>query len=107
MRLALETNAPVVPLAVIGGEEQYPAVGNVRSLAKLLGMPVFPLIPHVLLGFPLPLPTKYRLYFGEPMSFSGDPDEDDSDIQARVELVRESIQSMIGRGLSERQHIFW
>lgn len=107
MRLALESRAPVVPIAVIGGEEQYPAIGNIRGLAKLLGMPAFPIIPQVLLGFPLPLPTKYRLYFGEPMYFEGDPDEDDADIQARVELVRESIQSMLGRGLAERRHIFW
>lgn len=107
MRLALETRAPIVPVAVIGGEEQYPAIGNFRSLAKLLGMPVFPLIPQVLLGFPLPLPTKYRLYFGEPMHFDGDPDEDDADIQARVEVVRESIQSMLGRGLAKRRHVFW
>lgn len=107
MRLALETKTPIVPVAVIGGEEQYPAIGNIRGLAKLFGMPAFPIIPQVLLGVPLPLPTRYRLHFGEPMYFEGDPDEDDADIEARVECVRESIQTMIGRGLSARQHIFW
>jgi 1-acyl-sn-glycerol-3-phosphate acyltransferase len=107
MRLALETKSPIVPIAVIGGEEQYPAIANVRSLARMLGMPAFPVIPQLLLGVPLPLPTKYRLHFGEPMHFEGDPDEDDADIEARVETVREAIQAMLGRGLSERQHIFW
>jgi 1-acyl-sn-glycerol-3-phosphate acyltransferase len=107
MRLALETKAPIVPIAVIGGEEQYPALGNFKGLAKLLKMPVFPLIPQVLLGMPVPLPTKYRLYFGEPMMFEGDPDEDDGDIKARVEGVRESIQSMLARGLAARKHVFW
>jgi len=107
MRLALETKAPIVPVAVIGGEEQYPAIGNFRLLAKLLGMPVFPVIPQLLLGVPVPLPTKYRLHFGEPMYFEGDPDEDDTDVQLRVEAVRESIQSMIGRGLAARRHVFW
>ncbi len=107
MRLALETKAPIVPIAVIGGEEQFPAVGNVRPLAKALGMPVFPIIPQVLLGFPLPLPTKYRIYFGEPMTFHGDPDEDDADIEARVESVREAIQGMLRSGLRARQHVFW
>jgi 1-acyl-sn-glycerol-3-phosphate acyltransferase len=56
---------------------------------------------------PLPLPTKYRLYFGEPMLFEGDPDEDDADIEERVEAVRDAIQSMLNRGLAERQNIFW
>ena len=58
-------------------------------------------------GVPLPLPTKYRLHFGEPMYFYGDPDEDDTEINARVESVREAIQGMLGRGLAAREHIFW
>ena len=107
MRLALETKTPIVPIAVIGGEEQYPAIANVRSLARLFGIPAFPVIPQLLLGVPLPLPTRYRLHFGEPMHFQGDPDEDDADIEARVESVRESIQGMLGRGLSARKNIFW
>jgi 1-acyl-sn-glycerol-3-phosphate acyltransferase len=107
MRLALETKAPVVPVAVIGGEEQYPAIANLGGLARLLGTPAFPVIPQLLLGVPLPLPTKYRLHFGEPMYFQGDPDEDDTEINARVASVREAIQGMLGRGLSARQHIFW
>ena len=41
MRLALETGAPIVPVAVIGAEEQAPAV-NFKPLAKLFGMPVVP-----------------------------------------------------------------
>jgi 1-acyl-sn-glycerol-3-phosphate acyltransferase len=107
MRLALETRAPVVPIAVVGAEEQFPAIGNIGSLAKMFGMPAFPIIPQLLLGVPLPLPTKYRLYFGEPMLFEGDPDEDDADIEERVEAVRDSIQGMLQRGLNERRSIFW
>lgn len=107
MRLALETRSPIVPVAVIGGEEQFPSIGNIRALAKVLGMPAFPFIPQIFLGMPLPLPTRYRLYFGEPMWFEGDPDEDDAEIQVRVDAVREAIQSMIARGLFARRHIFW
>jgi 1-acyl-sn-glycerol-3-phosphate acyltransferase len=107
MRLALETRAPVVPIAVVGAEEQFPAIANIGPLAKMFGMPAFPIIPQMLLGVPLPLPTKYRLYFGEPMLFEGDPDEDDADIEERVEAVRDAIQSMLNRGLAERQNIFW
>jgi 1-acyl-sn-glycerol-3-phosphate acyltransferase len=107
MRLALETGTPIVPVAVVGGEEQLPSFANVRPLARLLGMPAFPVIPHVLLGLPLPLPTRYRLWFGEPMRFQGDPDDDDAVIEKKVGEVKQTIQSMLNHGLRERKSIFW
>jgi 1-acyl-sn-glycerol-3-phosphate acyltransferase len=108
MRLAMETRTPILPVAVIGAEEQYPSIANVETLAKILRMPAFPVIPQLLLpgGF-LPLPTRYRIHFGEPMRFDGDPDEDDSAIEERVWLVKATIQSMLNRGLKERSSIFW
>lgn len=108
MRLALETDTPIVPVAVIGGEEQYISLGNAERVAKALGMPVFPMIPQLLLpGGQMPLPTKYRLYFGEPMRFEGDPDDDDGVIEEKVLRVKSTIQSMLNRGLKKRTSIFW
>jgi 1-acyl-sn-glycerol-3-phosphate acyltransferase len=108
MRLALETGTPIVPIAVVGAEEQYVNVGNARRLAKLIGMPSFPLIPQFLLpGGILPLPVKYRIYVGEPLLFDGDPDDDDAVIEEKVWVVRATIQSMINRGLKERRGLFW
>ena len=107
MRLALETGTPIVPVAVIGAEEQLPAVANLKPLAKLLGMPAFPIIPQMLVGLPFPLPTRYRLWFGEPMTFQGDPDDDDAVIAQKVATVKQSIQSMLHHGLKERTSIFW
>jgi 1-acyl-sn-glycerol-3-phosphate acyltransferase len=107
MRLALETKSPVVPIAVIGAEEQYPNFGNASTLARLLGLPMFPLLPQALIGLALPLPTRYRIYFGEPLTFEGDADDDDAEIEAHVELVRSTVQNMVVRGLGERKHIFW
>jgi 1-acyl-sn-glycerol-3-phosphate acyltransferase len=108
MRLALETNTPIVPVAVIGAEEQYISLGNFGGVARAFGMPNFPILPQFLLpGGQLPLPTKYRLYFGEPMSFEGDPDDDDAVIEEKVAKVRGTIQSMLNRGLKERRSIFW
>jgi 1-acyl-sn-glycerol-3-phosphate acyltransferase len=108
MRLALETDTPIVPVAVIGGEEQYISLGNFESLSKALGMPVFPIIPQLLIpGGQLPLPTKYRIHFGEPMIFRGDPDDDDSVIEEKVVRVKRTIQSMLNRGLKERKSVFW
>ncbi len=108
MRLALETNTPIVPIAVVGAEEQYINFGNFDALARLAGMPVVPLIPQWLIpGGQLPLPVKYRIYVGEPLLFDGDPDDDDSVVDEKVWMVRATIQSMINRGLKERRGLFW
>jgi 1-acyl-sn-glycerol-3-phosphate acyltransferase len=110
MRLALATRTPIVPVAVIGSEEQAPAIANLTSLGKLLGAPAFP----ITLTWPwlgplglIPLPTKYRIYFGKPMRFEGDPDDEDAVIDRKVQKVVDTIQGMIDRGLSERSGIFF
>src|SRR5262245_7519256 len=106
MRLALETRSPIVPIAVIGAEEQAPAV-NLKPIARLLGAPAFPLIPAPPFFPIVPYPTKYRIYFGDPLSFDGDPDDEDEVLGEKVRHVRNEIQSMIRLGLKERKHIFW
>ena len=108
MRLALETKAPIVPIAVVGAEEQYPTVWNARAVAKILGVPALPIAPTMLipgLGL-LPLPVKYRIYFGQPMQFEGDAYEDESDIERKVSEVQDQISSLLQRGLDVRQGFF-
>jgi 1-acyl-sn-glycerol-3-phosphate acyltransferase len=108
MRLAIETDTPIVPVAVVGGEEQYVSVANLETVARLLRMPAFPVMPQLLIpGGQLPLPTKYRITFGEPMHFGGDPDDDDAIMEEKVWLVRATIQSMVNRGVKARRHVFW
>jgi len=108
MRLALETDTPIVPVALIGAEEQYISLGNMERIAKALHMPSFPFLPQLLVpGGQMPLPVRYRLTFGEPMRFQGDPDDDDSVIEEKVLRVKATIQSMLNRGLKERRSIFW
>ncbi|MGE3768074.1 MAG: 1-acyl-sn-glycerol-3-phosphate acyltransferase, partial [Kofleriaceae bacterium] len=106
MRLALEMQAPIVPVAVIGAEEQAPAL-NVKPLARLLRVPAFPIVPYPPFVPIVPLPVKYRVYFGEPMMFAGDPDDDDEVLDEKVLQVKTTIQSMIHVGLRERAHVFW
>jgi 1-acyl-sn-glycerol-3-phosphate acyltransferase len=106
MRLALEAGAPIVPVAVIGAEEQAPAI-NLKPLAKLFGTPAFPIVPYPPFVAAVPLPVKYRVYFGEPMRFTGDPDDDDDDLAERVKTVKNRIESMLHMGLAGRKHVFW
>ncbi|HUS64824.1 MAG TPA: lysophospholipid acyltransferase family protein [Kofleriaceae bacterium] len=106
MRLALETRTPIVPVAVIGAEEQAPAI-NIKPLAKLVGAPSFPVVPYPPFVPLVPLPVKYHLYFGEPMFFQGDADDDDEALEKHVRTVEHRIQSMIHIGLKGRRGVFW
>jgi len=109
-RLALETDTPIVPIAVVGSEEQAIALANVRPLARLLRMPAFPVTltwPWLgLLGL-LPLPVKYRVFFGEPMRFEGNPNDEDEVITEKVEQVKAEIATMLAAGLARRRSLFW
>ncbi len=110
MRLALETQAPIVPVAVVGAEEQTPTLYNVRSLAKIVGAPVFPITPTFPWLFPwglLPYPVQYHVRFGAPLHFEGDPDDDDAVIGRKVKVVKSTLQHMVNEGLRARKHIFF
>ena len=110
MRLALETHCPIVPIAVVGSEEQAPAIANLMPLARLLRMPAFPITltwPWLGLAGMLPLPVKYRVAFGEPMYFEGNPSDEDEVIAEKVEEVKARIAAMLAEGLSARRSIFW
>jgi 1-acyl-sn-glycerol-3-phosphate acyltransferase len=102
MRLALQTNTPILPVAVVGSEEQAPSFGNFKPLARLLGMPAFPLVIT-----PVPFPVRYHIYFGEPMEFRGNPNDEDQVIEEKVEQVKAKIRSMIEAGLRRRRSIFF
>jgi len=105
MRLALQTNTPIVPTAVIGSEESIVSVHSSKILARALKAPYFPIPPHLPLVGPLayvPLPVKFRIHFGKPMHFEGAFDDEDSAIDAKVALVRDEVQRMIDEGLKQR-----
>lgn len=110
MRLALATDTPIVPVAVVGSEEQAPGIANLRTVARLLGMPAFPVTPTFPLLGPLgilPLPVRYRIYFGKPLRFRGNPDDQDNQVKKKVAKVRAEIQKMLDKGVAERRSIFF
>jgi 1-acyl-sn-glycerol-3-phosphate acyltransferase len=109
MRLALQTATPIVPVGIVGSEEQNPGLANLEGVARALGMPAFPITP----GFPLlgplgmlPLPVKYRMHFGEPMNFDGAPSDEDVVVEAKVEQVKRAIEALLDRGRAQREGIF-
>ena len=109
LRLALATNTPIVPVALVGSEEQNPGIANLAPLARMVGAPAAPLTPTFPLLGPLgllPMPVKYRFYFGEPLRFEGDASDEDAVVQKHVDVVKRSITDMFERGLAEREGIF-
>ncbi|MDH3521345.1 MAG: acyltransferase family protein [Myxococcales bacterium] len=109
MRLALETHTPILPVAIVGSEEQQPGLANLEKMAKLLGIPALP----ITFGFPwlgplglLPLPVKYHFRFGEPLRFEGSAAEEEGGIAGRVDEVKRAISALLKRGLAERSGVF-
>ena len=99
MHLAMMNNTPILPVGVVGCEETMPSAGNIKPLAKMLGIPYFPL------ALPVPLPARVTLNFGEPMSFSGSVEREE-DVVEHVESVKTRIRELIDQGLSERTSIY-
>jgi 1-acyl-sn-glycerol-3-phosphate acyltransferase len=98
-----------VPVGIVGSEEQQPALANLNGLGRLLGMPAFPITTT----FPwlgplglLPLPVKYRIHFGEPLSFHGDASEEDDVIEEKVDRVKEAISALLEHGRKQRRGVF-
>ena len=109
MRLALETGAPIVPVGIVGAEEQSPAIANLRWLGRLFGSPAFPVtptFPFLGLAGMLPLPVKFHLHFGHPLRFEGDPSEDDAAVEAKVDVVKDAIRALLADGLAARRSWF-
>ncbi len=104
MRLALKTRSPIIPFGFVGGEECCPSLVDIKPLARLFGLPYFPITPTIL---PVPLPAKCSIHFGEPLRFEGTGDEEDADILGKIEIVRQQVASLIERGRAERSGVFF
>jgi 1-acyl-sn-glycerol-3-phosphate acyltransferase len=109
---ALRTGAPIVPCAIVGAEEIYPMIGNVRTVARVLGLPYFPITPTFPLLGPLgavPLPSKWLIAFGEPIetaSYGPAAADDPMIVFNLTDQVRETIQNSLYRLLLQRRSVF-
>lgn len=109
---ALRTGVPIIPCSIVGAEEIYPKLADIRPLARLLGVPYFPvtpLFPHFGLLGAVPLPSKWYIEFGEPIETSSYPEGAADDPMLVFNLsdqVRETIQESLYRLLARRQNVF-
>jgi 1-acyl-sn-glycerol-3-phosphate acyltransferase len=110
---ALRTGAPIVPVSIVGAEEIYPMIGNVKSLARVLGFPYLPVTPLFPALGPLglvPLPSKWIIEFGEPFDTAhlGPAAADDPMLVFDLtDQVRETIQQNLYQLLMSRRSVFF
>ena len=78
VEIAMRAGVPIVPMAIVGNEEAMPILWKSARLAKLLGLPYFPITANQfvygpLLGYVLPLPAKFRIRVLPPITFDVEP----------------------------------
>jgi 1-acyl-sn-glycerol-3-phosphate acyltransferase len=109
---ALRTGVPIIPCSIVGAEEIYPKIADLRLLARLLGLPYFPITPLFPLLGPLgaiPLPSKWHIEFGEPVrtdDYAAGADDDPMLVFNLTDQVRETIQQTLYRLLAQRGNAF-
>jgi 1-acyl-sn-glycerol-3-phosphate acyltransferase len=109
---AIRAGAPIIPISVVGSEEIYPMVSDVPVVAKLFGLPYFPITPFWPWLGPLgmiPLPSKWRIQFHAPVHVEEHPVEAADDqhlVMGLADEVRETIQQGIYENLKLRRGVF-
>ena len=102
VRLALQTGAPIIPIAVIGAEETHITLSQIRWAKQLLGI-IVPVPLNV-----LPLPAKWTIYIGKPIKIKKNPAKaDDMDYVTEVSRkVRLRMQKDMHAKLRGRKTVF-
>jgi len=103
IEFAIRHRSPVVPVAVIGAEEQMPQIA--RLPIHLFGSPWLPIT-----ATPFPLPTHYHIHYGQPIVFHDRFKPSDADrpdvIDAAALEVKAAVQDLIDQGLEARKGVF-
>jgi 1-acyl-sn-glycerol-3-phosphate acyltransferase len=112
VEVALRTGAPIVPVAVVGAEEIYPKLADAQPLARAIGAPFVPITPTFPWLGPLgliPLPSRWRIEFCEPVELSEYGPEAAHDQRLLFDIseqVRETIQEKLYENLVKRGSTF-
>lgn len=110
--MAIKTGVPLIPCSIVGSEEIYPKLADLEPLARLLGLPYFPvtpLFPHLGVLGGIPLPSKWYIEFGQPIPTSAyGPDAADDPITMFEvsDQVRGTIQQTLYKRLNTRRNPF-
>ena len=102
LRMALASDAEILPIAVVGAEEFFPYVLHLKRIAKFLKIPAFPVSANL-----IPLPSPIDIYIGEPYSLPSDlsPEAPDEELEPHLALIEQKIQDLTELGLKNRRTI--
>jgi 1-acyl-sn-glycerol-3-phosphate acyltransferase len=113
VRLCLRTQTPIIPCAILGGEESMPLLCRIESFAHLIGVPHIPITPTFpwlgVLGA-IPAPTRWQFIFGEPIQIErhSPSGADDTVLVGRLtERVRATIQVTLDRASASRRSVWF
>lgn len=114
VEIAMRAGVPVVPMAVIGNEEAMPILWKSERLAKLVGLPYFPITANQfvygpLLGYVAPLPAKFRVRVLPPVHFDVEPGHDRYNrgmVMDASEHIRSLIQHEVDDMLRARRSVW-
>ena len=113
VKVALKTQSPIIPVSIVGAEEIYPMLYDVKPLAKMLGLPWAPITftwPWLGPLGALPLPSKWYIDFGEPIPIPDmkyRPSEEPLLVSRITAQVRDHIQATVNRLLAKRERVFF
>ena len=108
IRIALEAGVPLVPVGIVGGEEVHPLLGRAEGVERESGLPFVPITPTfplLGLGGLVPLPVKWVMVFGQPLSLEAQGSEaarDELLVARLLARLRRRIESLIEEGLNAR-----
>jgi 1-acyl-sn-glycerol-3-phosphate acyltransferase len=102
LRMAIAAKVEILPIAVVGAEEFFPFVYQLKNIAKFLGLPALPLSPNL---FPLPSPVD--IYVGEPYTLPSElsPDALDDELAPHLFHIEKEIDRLTQEGLKNRRTI--
>ena len=113
VRTALRARVPIVPIALVGGEEAMPIFAHMRALQRLTGLIYAPLnhaFPHFGLAAGLMyMPAKFKIRFLEPIDLPALPEDtvdDSAAVQGIAEEIRARIQAALDEMLAERESVW-
>jgi 1-acyl-sn-glycerol-3-phosphate acyltransferase len=113
VKMALKTQAPIIPVSVVGAEETYISLGKSSTLARLTGFPYFPIslrFPWLGLLGVVPFPTKWYIDFGQPIpmdDYGPDAATNPALVSQLTDSVRNVVQEMVNDRLERRRAIFY
>ena len=114
VEIAMRSGVPIIPIAVVGAEESMPIIAKNGTLAKMFGLPYFPVTANMLafgpLGAAVYFPAKFKLRVLDPVYFDVPADQErysKSHVMDEADRIRVLIQEALYDMLRTRSSVWF